>query len=396
MSGLFSFLKRIRNINSPPNVPAKNADALRFGILGAARIAPNALIIPAISHPDVVVLAVASRDASKASAYAKKHRISKVYSGDDCYQAVLDDPDIDVVYIPLPNGLHYEWTMRALSSGKHVLVEKPMADTPQEAQQMIELAASKNLVLLEAIHYTFHPATHRVKELLDSGELGKITGIRADFAVPDAPHGIFFLKDDVRFKYDLGGGATMDMGVYPLSAVRFFTASEPVKVSSAHAVGHAADPARIDREMTARLMLQSSIEAETYADFGMSGWGPFHIFPRLLKASVHVECERGALEYFNYPLAHVFHSIKIKPQGGKERVEKAYRFADGRGQDWWSSYRYQLEAFVEQVRGRTPHYWPEADDPVRQLQWVEGIYAAADMPARPASELYSPSHDFAV
>ncbi|CCM06726.1 uncharacterized protein FIBRA_09020 [Fibroporia radiculosa] len=443
---MLGLLRRLRNLGSPPSTPAKSRQALRFGILGAARIGPNALITPARSHPDVVVHAVASRDPAKAAAYAQMHRIPKVYSGGACYQGtlpkqqhthkrtgfqrftvaglvtkvdLLDDCDIDVVYIALPNGLHFEWAMRALERGKHVLVEKPMADTAAEAQYLVDLAAKKGLVLLEAIHYFFHPAVQRVKEIIDSGELGKIKCVNADFhpavqrvkeiidsgelgkikyvnaefAVPNIPDGIIFLKDDVRYDYNLGGGAMMDMGVYTLSAIRYFTSSEPVKVTEAAATGYKLDPKRVDRAMHARYLLPQSIDAETFVDFSMPGWGPFQLLPQAFKLTVYFELEGGHLELYNFPIPHVYHSIKIKPRGRKVRVEKAYVFEDGRGEDWWTSYRYQLEAFVEKVRGRQPQWWPADDEAVRQLQWVENVYTAAEMPVRPTSRAFCPPPD---
>ncbi|KAH9834562.1 uncharacterized protein C8Q71DRAFT_769606 [Rhodofomes roseus] len=391
MAGVASLLSRLRKLNNPPEVPAKLPNALRFGILGAARIAPNALIVPAASHADVVVTAVASRDQAKASAYAKKHKIPTVYHGSDCYQQLLDDPNVDAVYNPLPNGLHYEWTVKALNAGKHVLVEKPVADTSAEAQQMIDLADKKDLVLLEAIHWTFHPASQRVKEIIESRELGELKNIKADFALPTLPHGLVLLEDDVRFQYDLGGGVTMDMGVYPLSAIRFFSSSDLAKVESAKAIGHERDPARIDRAMQTHLVLQSSVEADVFVDYAMPGWGPFHIIPRMVKCNIHLELEGGTIDFFNFVMPTLYHSITVKPTGKKARVEKVYEYKDGLGKEWWSTYRYQLEAFVDKVRGRTPKTWSTHDDPVKQMQWVESVYAAAEMPARPTSTYFRSS-----
>ncbi|KAF8485634.1 hypothetical protein JB92DRAFT_2760613 [Gautieria morchelliformis] len=384
MAGLLGFLKRLRALNDPPRA-VKNADALRFGILGAARIGPDALITPAKSHSEVVVAAVASRNSEKAIQYAKTHQIPKVYSGEECYQKLIEDPEIDVIYNPLPNSLHYEWTMRALKAGKHVLVEKPIADTAEEAREMISSAEQKGLVLLEAIHYTFYPAVQRVKEIINSKELGNIKSVKASFAVPTLPNGIIFLKDDVRFNYDLGGGATMDMGVYPLSAVRYFTSSDPLEVTSATSIGHALDPQRIDRSMHTFFSFPGSISAETFVDFQMPGWGPFGLLPRALKISVYIILEGGEIDFYNFAVPHLYHSIKVKPRGKKTRVEKVYKRPDGYGEEWWSTYRYQLDAFVDRVRGRTPQAWPTANEPMIQMEWVEKTYTKADMPVRPAS-----------
>lgn len=138
----------------PAAAKAEGADnrPLRFGILGAAKIAPAALIRPAVSHPDVEVYAIAARDLQRAQEYARKHGIPKVHT---TYDALIHDPDVDVVYNPLPNGLHYEWTMKSLEAGKHVLLEKPAANTAEETKEMFDLAEKKGLVLLEAFHYRY-------------------------------------------------------------------------------------------------------------------------------------------------------------------------------------------------------------------------------------------------
>ncbi|KAF8526948.1 hypothetical protein BU17DRAFT_40280, partial [Hysterangium stoloniferum] len=362
----------------------KWTSALRFGILGAAHIGPDALITPARSHPDVIISAVATRDHFKATQYAKKHtyprfildravikvRDANFHGQVVCYEQSLcvelvDDPEIDVIYNPLPNALHYEWTMRALRAGKHVLVEKPMATTSEEAREMIATAQQKGLVLLEAIHYTFHPATQRVKEIIISGELGNVKDIKAEFAVPSLPYGILFHKDDIRFNYDLGGGCTMDMGVYPLSALHYFASSEPIEVVSATATGHATDPTHIDRSMHTIFKFLASISGETFVDFQLPGWGLFSIIPQGLKFCVYIKLEGGEIDFTNFALPHLWHSIKVRPRDGKARIEKMYKRPDGSGEEWWSSYRYQLEAFVEKIRSRTPQYWPASDEAMR-------------------------------
>ncbi|KAJ8463956.1 hypothetical protein ONZ51_g9914 [Trametes cubensis] len=371
---------------------------LRFGLLGAARIGPDALLTPAKSHSEVVVDAVACRDPARGIKYARTHGIRRHYTGPGCYQQLLDDSEIDVVYVALPNALHFEWTMRALEAGKHVLVEKPIADAAHEARQIFALAEKKGLVVLEAIHFTqytasarFHPATQRVKAIIDSGELGNVKSIVAEFAVPSILSSLFFLKDDIRFRYDLGGGCTMDMGVYPLAAIRYLTGSESTapKVRTATALGQPATT-RIDRGMHAAFEFPSSVTGETYADFAMPGWGPFGLIPRMPKLSVKVALEGGDIEYYNYPLAGSYHWIKVKPRKGRARTEKAYKHPDGTGDASWTTYRYQLEAFVDKVRGRTPQYWTDPQTTVLQMECVEGMYAAAGMPPRIRSTYTTP------
>lgn len=127
------------------------------------------------------------------------------------------------------------------------------------------------------------------------------------------------------------------MLVYPLSAVRYFSSSELVNVSTASAVGHPRDPERIDRAMRAHLVLESSVEADVFVDFGMPGWGPFHLIPRMFECNLHIELEGGTIDFFNFVMPTAYHSITVKPRGKKTRVEKAYSFPNGPGQDWWST-----------------------------------------------------------
>ncbi|KAI0833793.1 NAD-P-binding protein [Trametes gibbosa] len=370
----------------------KTSNPLRFGILGAARIGPDALITPAKSHADVVVAAVAARDATKAAKYAKTHNIAKTFSGSNAYQQLLDDPEIDAVYIALPNAYHFEWSIRTLNAGKHALIEKPIADSAEEASQIFALAEEKGLVALEAIHFTFHPAAQRVKAIIESGELGKVKSVVGEFAVPSLLSSLFFQKDDIRFQYDLGGGATMDMGVYPLAAMRFLTGTESdaPDVTKATALGQP-QTTRIDRGMQVTYALPSSITGETYVDFAMPGWGPFGLLPRLPKLSVRVALEGGDIEFYNYPLAGAYHWIKVKPRKGSARTEKAYKHPDGKGDTSWTTYRYQLEAFVDKIRGRTPQYWTDPKTTITALETVGRIYASADLPPRIKSSYVPPA-----
>ena len=139
---------------------------MRIGILGAARVAPLALINPAQENAEVVVAAVASRDVSRAQAFAAKHGIARVH---DSYETLIADPDLDAVYIPLPNGLHGRWTRAALTAGKHVLCEKPFTANAAEAREIAELAAKSDRVVMEAFHYSYHPLTLRISRSLPRG-----------------------------------------------------------------------------------------------------------------------------------------------------------------------------------------------------------------------------------
>ncbi|KAI1797118.1 NAD(P)-binding protein [Ganoderma leucocontextum] len=365
---------------------AKNASALRFGILGAARIGPDALFKPAKTHPDMVVTAVACRDKERGYKYARKHNIPRTFSGLVAYHELVTDPDIDAVYVALPNGLHFEWAIRALEAGKHVLVEKLITNTTEEARQIFALAEKKGLVAVEALHSVFHPANHRVREIVASGELGKVMCVVSRFVIPTLISPLLFEKGDARFRYDLGGGCMTDMGVYPLAAIRFMTSTDtvPLEVASATAIGHPKDPERIDRAMNVTYALPGSdATAEICVDFAVPGWGPFGILPHMLRT------EGGEVFVYNFVKPSAFHFIRVKPREGLGRFEQVYKFKDGRGDKSWSTYRYQLEAFVDKVRGRDPANWREAANSVSELETIERVYVKAGLPLRRASSYRS-------
>ncbi|KAF9069800.1 hypothetical protein BDP27DRAFT_1383100 [Rhodocollybia butyracea] len=384
MSGLLFSGKEI--VSTPED--GFNLKPIKFGILGAANIAPIALIIPAKSHQEVIIYAVAARDLKKAEQFGKKHGISKVYGGSNAYQRSVE-LDTDAYIQQLPNKLHFGWTMKALLAGKHVLCEKPMADTADEVRQMYDLAEKKGLVLLEAFHYRFHPAIQRVKTILDSGELGKIK------------------KSDIRFDLDLGGGAMMDMGCYTLSSIRYLASSNPTAVVSATPYPLKSAnvlETKIDRAMDATLELPNNIIATLEADLYMP-WRRFP--PKLWKVVVEVKCEGGQVELKNFVGPTYWHKIQVTNKAGQTtstRTEKVYKFADAHidngtenpknlslGEDWWLTYRYQLEAFVDKLNGRTPQTWVTREDSVANMEWIEKIYEKAGIGSRPKDDYVLPA-----
>ncbi|KAJ6484953.1 NAD(P)-binding protein [Mycena vulgaris] len=380
MSSILGLVSRIRTAGNPPAAQL-DSKPLKFGILGAAAIAPDALITPAKSHPEAVVYAVAARDQKRAAAYAKKHGIEKVYGGSNGYQELLDDPEVDVVYNPLPNGLHFEWTMKALAAGKHVLLEKPAADTADETRTMFDLAERKGLVLLEAFHYRFHPVAQRIKAILDSGELGAVKSTSTTLTVPRG----MFKPGDIRFDYALGGGALMDMGCYTINAMRFFAGAAPTGVQSAT---HILAAPQVDRATTATFTLPGGATGTIRCDLAVPP--TLGLLPRIPELGAAIVCEKGELKVFNYIMPTLYHSITVTPTAGKARVEKAYTFPE-LGEPWWTTYRFQLEAFVNKVKGRTPHAWVTKEDSVANMEAIESVYAKSGLGSRPKSTYVPPS-----
>jgi len=195
---------------------------IKWGVLSTAAIATEA-VIPAIMNSKYgVVYAIASRNIDKAKNAAKKFAIKKSY---DNYEQILEDKEVDAVYIPLPNHLHVPWSIKALQADKHVLVEKPIGLSSDEAEKLLKEAGKHpHLKIMEAFMYRHHPQWIKAKELIDSGAIGKLKTIQSVFS---------FYDDDAQSIVNIkefGGGSLMDIGCYPISLSRFIFNSEPEKV----------------------------------------------------------------------------------------------------------------------------------------------------------------------
>lgn len=213
--------------------PKETADSgkvrrLRWGVLGAARIA-SACMIPALSKSkNGEIYGLGCRSEERGQSLAREYGIPR-----NCcrYEEILADPDIEAVYIALPNHLHREWTLRALEAGKNVLCEKPLAVNAGEAQEMVRKARSKGLYLMEAFMYRFHPRSRKIKALVQEGAIGEPRLVRAAFCFrhPDPA--------DIRFRPEMGGGALLDVGCYGVSLSRWVLDAEPLSVQAVSEIG---------------------------------------------------------------------------------------------------------------------------------------------------------------
>lgn len=193
---------------------------VRWGVLSTANIG-RAAVNPAIQESVNGTLdAVASRDGERARVFAAEHGIGRAHGS---YEALLDDPEIDAVYIPLPNALHREWTVRAARAGKHVLCEKPMALDGGECEEMAAAAREAGVLLMEAFMYRFHPRTERVLGMLAEGRVGEPRSVRSAFTFR------LTRPDNIRLDPTLGGGALMDVGCYCVNVARTLAGAEPVE-----------------------------------------------------------------------------------------------------------------------------------------------------------------------
>jgi predicted dehydrogenase len=345
-------------------------------------INPAAIIHPAETHGDVLLYGVASRDYNKARSYAKKYKFSKAYGS---YEELLDDPDIDAVYIPLPNGMHGEWAIKALEKGKHVLLEKPLTANADEAKKVFEAAKKAGKVCVEGFHWRFHPAAHVVDALVSSRRYGDVLSTHSRMTTPKGT----IPKSNIRWQYDLAGGALMDM-TYVLSSTRYYLHQPKLEsVNSATAIPAPHD-SRVDSSMSAELTFKSDlssnpVKSTIYAD--MNRANHFGLIPRVWELpSIKIECEKATVYFYNYMMPHLYHFIEITDKKtGHTSYQKHYSFGPkwgARGESWWSTYRYQLEAFVDKVRGREPPCWIEPEDSVQQMECIDSVYEKSGLGKR--------------
>ncbi|KAK3835001.1 MAG: NAD(P)-binding protein [Linnemannia gamsii] len=365
--GFFARLK----LSNPSQSVVKDSDALRIGILGAANIAPNALIGPAKLVRSVIVVSVAARDQAKAKTYADKHGIPNTHAS---YDAMINDPEIDIIYNPLPNGLHYEWSVKALNAGKHVLLEKPATSNESQAKELIALAQSKNLVLLEAFHYRFHPASLRFRELIQTHVASghAIQKVQSTMSFPT-----LFPADDIRFNYKLAGGMTMDGGCYTINSIRYFSGLEveSVEVATPKIVSE-----NVDGRMEATLKLKGGVEAKLIASltnpwFSLQTWR--EILPKFT-----IEMDDKVFTFGVYLLPGIYHYITVKDKatGKTETLPKEY----GEG---FSTYKYQLDAFIKAVKSGNKDVnsipgWVSGEDTIANMKVVDAVYTRANMKLR--------------
>ena len=323
-------------------------EPLQIGTLGAAGITPAALMEPAKENDDVVVVAIAARDRSRAEHFAERHDIQLVY---DHYDDVIADDSLDVIYNPLPISHHLEYTVKALRAGKHVLCEKSFALNASEAEKMHAVAQETGLVLIEAFHYRYHPIFLRALEIVESGALGQLERIEARFTVgtPNA--------ENIRMHYETGGGATMDMGCYPISWLRHITSREPKVVSAVAKIGNPEVDLRLDVEYE----FDDGLTAKTVGSMCDQGFA----------ADMEVRGSEGHMLVVN-PLVPQ-HGNKIELTIGTETSEEEFTHRP--------TYSFQLDAFVDAVQNGT-ELPTDSADAVKQMRVIDAAYIVAGMKTR--------------
>lgn len=324
----------------------------KIGILGTANIADRALIRPARDVPEVRVDAVASRSAERGRDYAAKFGIARSLD----YDALIRDPQIDIVYIALPPSLHAEWSIKALETGKHVLCEKPMTANGKEAEQVVAAVKRSKRVYMEAYHYCYHPFGKRVRDLVDTRAIGTIRSVEASLDVPAQRMG----EDNIRRQFALGGGALMDAGCY---ALRFLCEilGEVQRVIDAKAEVDPKDR-QVDMTMSARLAFAGGKQGLLHATF---------LAVDKLVASAIIRADAGTISINQPYVPHSGGSLSMD-WDGHHYVEQAIPTP---------SYLYQLRELVRCIRDGAP-VLTSAENGARLMRSIDAIYAKAGLKPR--------------
>jgi xylose dehydrogenase (NAD/NADP) len=310
-----------------------------WGLLSTAHI--NRLVLAGARESDRVdVVGVASRELARAEEHAREHGIERAFGS---YEDLLADPDIEAVYISLPNSLHVEWSIKALEAGKHVLCEKPLSRRAEEVERAFDFAERSDRFLMEAFMYRHHPQTAKLKELVDGGAVGRLQFIRASFSFP--------LRDsaNVRLSADLDGGSLMDVGCYCVSGSRLL-AGEPEQVYGEQVTGETG----VDVLFAGTMRFSGGIVAQF--DSGL-------YLP--MRDELEAIGDEGSV-FLDDPWHCREAVILLRRAGGEERI--AVTPAD--------SYRLELENLTDAIRGDDEPLLGR-EDALGQARAIEGLYRSA-------------------
>ena len=315
------------------------AEAVGWGLLSTAQI--NRLVLAGARQSDRVnVLAAASRTSSRAEAYAREFGIERAYGS---YEALLADPDVEAVYISLPNSLHVEWSVRALEAGKHVLCEKPLTRNPEEAERAFDAAERAGRVLMEAFMYRHHPQTARLKRLVEEGSIGTLRVVRAAFS--------FTVQDprNIRLLAELDGGALMDAGCYCVSGSRLL-AGEPTRVYAEQMTAENG----VDLRLSGTMRFHGGVLAQF--DCGLDL--PF-------RDELEAICDDGSL-FLDDPWHCREPLIELRRGDAVERIQPEAA----------NSYQLELENLSDALRGRAEPLLGRTDA-LGQARAIEALYRSA-------------------
>jgi xylose dehydrogenase (NAD/NADP) len=313
--------------------------AVTWGIISTAHI--NRLVIPgAKASPKVNLVGVASRDQTRAEEYAREWEIERAY---DSYDALLADPEIEAVYISLPNTMHCEWSIRSLEAGKHVLCEKPMSRHTAEVEAAFDAAERTGRLLTEAFMYRHNPQTKKVRELVDDGTIGELRVVRSVFSYS------LYDEDNIRLRTEVEGGALMDVGCYNVSGSRLL-GGEPEKAYGEAWFG----PSGTDWVFSGTLRFPGNV------------LGLFHCGTALPEQDeLEAIGSEGSL-FLDDPWHCNEPAIELRREDGVERIEVEQQ----------NSYRLELENMSDAIRGEGELLLGR-EDAVGQARTLEALYESA-------------------
>jgi len=317
--------------------------AVKWGLLSTALI-NEAILRGAAATEDADVIAVASRDEVRARSYADEHGLERSYGS---YEGLLADPDVEAVYISLPNSLHVEWTLNALEAGKHVLVEKPFSKHPDQVEEAFDRAEAAGLVLSEGFMWRHHPQARRLTELIDADVAGRVRVVRTAFAFDLATERG---TGDTRFDPALDGGALMDVGCYCISGLRL-VAGEPERARGEQVIG----PSGVDVVFTGALAFADGVVGHFDCGF---------IVPR--RAMLEVVGEEATI-LIPDPFTPRIPGLEVlRPGAEPEKIAI----------EPTNSYRLELENVSAAIRGEAPLLLGR-DDAISQARTIEELYRSA-------------------
>jgi D-xylose 1-dehydrogenase (NADP+, D-xylono-1,5-lactone-forming) len=320
---------------------------LRLALLSTAQI--NDAIITGAAGTDLVsIVGAGSRDRARAEAYVREHGLERAWPR---YDALLADPDVDAVYVALPNAFHVEWSIRALEAGKHVLCEKPMGRDPAEVARAFDVAERTGLVLMEAFMYRHHPQIKRARELLDEAAVGEVRLVRAAFC------STLGRPDDVRWSRELGGGALLDVGCYCVSGMRLL----------------AGEPETVFGEQT---LTAGGVDIRFAGALRFAGGVLGHFscaLDTVPSQALEAVGSEGSL-LVSHPFTADVERVELRRGDALEEIEVEH--AD--------RYRLELENFARAIRGDEPPLLGR-DDAVAQARTLDALFRSAEtgLPASP-------------
>jgi xylose dehydrogenase (NAD/NADP) len=326
---------------------------MKWGLLSTANI-NRKLLAGARGTDEATVVAVASRDRSRAEQFAREHEIERALGS---YEALLEDPEVEAIYNPLPNSLHVPWSVRALEAGKHVLCEKPLTRRTAEVEVAFAAAERSGRLLAEAFMWRHHPQALRLRELLDEGVVGRLRLIRAVFSFP-IEHSE---PPDIRLNAELDGGALMDVGCYCVSGARLVTGAEPERVTGEQVIGGGG----VDIAFSGTLRFPNDVLAQFDCGFNVAH-----------RHELEAIGEDGSLL-----LADPWHGrspgITLTRDGAVETIEVPEA----------NPYSCELADFARAARGEAPPRYG-VEDALGQARAIEALYAAAESGRSVALETY--------